>query len=138
MSRLHSAKRPASAVQSLANLDRRKARIVACFHPTRIKRGFMSDADCKRLGAVFGVSGRTVRSWGDAGGLPGDEQVSAIEQWLAAGPVYRYAGVDRIVGPETWPDALAMTAPGHQGATETDFLASVAGKAALWGGCGVG
>lgn len=138
MSRLHSAKRPASAVQSLANLDRRKARIVACFHPTRIKRGFISDADCQRLGAVFGVSGRTVRSWGDAGGLPGDEQVSAIEQWLAAGPVYRYAGVDRIVGPETWPDALAMTAPGHQGATETDFLASVAGKAALWGGCGVG
>lgn len=115
----------ASAGPTTADIDRRKARIVACLHPTRIERGFTTDADCKRLGELFGVSARTVRAWGDGGSLPADDQLPAIERWLASGPVYRYAGVGRIEGPEAWPEPLDMPVQTPEATAEPALLASV-------------
>ena len=93
---------------TIADIDRRKARIVACLYPTRIKRGFKTEEDMKRLAALLGASRTTVREWEDGMRLPKDEQLPAIETWLSAGEVYRYAGIGRIVGPEAWPTPLDM------------------------------
>ncbi len=99
---------------SQADLDRRKARIVACLYPTRIKRGFKTTADCKRLGAMLGISGGTLTTWENGDVLVPDERLPEIERWFSSGPVYRYDRIDHVVGPEAWPEPLDMareTAP---------------------------
>lgn len=91
-----------------ADIDRRKALIVACLYPTRVRREFRTEADCKRLAAILGISRRTLTAWESGDILPPDKHVTAVERWLAAGPVWRYDKVDHLVGPEAWPKPLDM------------------------------
>lgn len=108
---------------SPADLDRRKARIVACLHPTRIKRGFVTRDDIRRLGEILGVSRSAVHSWESGNGLVHEEQLPVTEAWLASGPVYRYAGIDRIVGPEDYPLPLDAARQSRAIAPETTLPA---------------
>jgi len=111
---------------SVADIDRRKARIVACLHPTRTQRGFRTREDVGRLGAMLGVSRSTFQAWDDGATLPKDAQLPGIEQWLSSGPVWRYAGVERVTGPEEWPQPLNMPFQVLARTQETGFISGQA------------
>lgn len=89
-------------------IDKRKARIVASMYPTRINRGFKTNAERSQAGKLMGASGRAVAAWETGENVPTDEQVPAIEQWMASGPVWRYDRINHIIGPESWPKPLDM------------------------------
>lgn len=109
---------------SPADIDRRKARIVACLYPTRIGRGIRTADDCKVMDAKLEVGAKTVRRWENGNALPKDSRLPAIERWLASGPVWRYDRINHVVGPESWPEPLGMAcSTARQKAAETPELA---------------
>jgi transcriptional regulator with XRE-family HTH domain len=100
---------------SVANIDRRKARIVAALYPTRVKRGFTTERQCKELAARLGVSSSKLYAWENGQYLPHDRELPVIEDWLAEADVYRYVGIERVVGPEPWPTPLHKASTDVQG-----------------------
>lgn len=84
------------------DLDKRKARIVAALRPTRKHRGVRTASETEELARRFAASARELYRWETGSALPEDHQLPGIEAWLAEGPVWRYAAIDRVVGPEVW------------------------------------
>ncbi len=100
-----------TARPSVAEIDRRRARVLAALRPTRLARGFKGERGCQELAAILGVSTATLRAWENGESLVREADLQTVEAWLASGPVYRYAAIDRVVGPEQWPMPLPRRVP---------------------------
>lgn len=76
-----------------ADLDRRKARIMAALRPTRLNRGLGTAEGAVIVAGRIGIHQNTLYSWETGNTVPKDDQVPAVEAWLDDGPVWKYTRI---------------------------------------------